>query len=105
MSIKQKIGDGFDAMLLAYIEQGGEPILGPDGEPLRDDTGKILMKPGVGIAKVIRERLKDCGVTTDKPAAGALASAFEKQRAAAVGIRFNGNPVPPVSDMDDAATA
>lgn len=84
----EKMGDEFDALLLQILREGRE-IVDRDGE-------RQIVQPLAADLNVIRQRLKDCGVTSvpveDSPIANIVAEMAKRN-------------LPALDNSDDAATA
>ena len=84
------MADAFDQVLLKVLQDGRE-ILTKDGELAR-------VEPTAADLNVIRQRLKDCGITAVGTANNPIGNLVKE-------MQIRGMTLPPVSDEEDAATA
>ena len=89
--ITKQLADLFDKQLLHVLENGRE-IVNKDGEVLR-------IEPSAADLNVIRQRLKDCGVTSMMVDDSPIASIVQNMKRQ--GLRL----AEVDTDIDDAATA
>lgn len=107
--ILTELAEASDKELLNWIKIG-KPVFTLEGVPVKDENGQPVMRPLTAAEmNVIRQRLKDCGITTP-----ASKNSTPSQMAAAMptGAGIPGNfrfklpgNLPPVSREPDAATA
>jgi hypothetical protein len=90
MSQLDNIADLYDQQLLKILKEGRE-IVTKDGEMVR-------VEPTAADLNVIRQRLKDCGITSVATANSPVANIVEEWRK-------RGASLPELTDIDDAATA
>jgi len=84
------IADLYDQQLLKILREGRETLT-KDGESVRIEATAADLN-------VIRQRLKDCGITTTATGDSPVANIIEEWRK-------RGMNLPALDDMDDAATA
>jgi len=90
------MADRFDKQLLKMIKSGKKMVLGHDGTPTEVDLTAADLN-------VIRQRLKDCGITSARTKGSTI-----DQLAEAMGgdsFKFPAPQLPEVPEGDDAATA
>lgn len=86
----ESMADAFDRVLLQVLEKGRE-VLTKDGELIR-------VEPSAADLNVIRQRLKDCGITSVGTANNPIGNLVKE-------MQIRGMTLPPVGDEEDAATA
>ena len=98
MADLEEMADALDRAMLSMLKTGKKTIMGHDGSPTEVDLTAADYN-------VIRQRLKDCGITTPRAKGNPIDELARRMGGEGDTLKFPGADLPDLDDAPDAATA